>query len=158
MNSASTMDYLNLPLQSQKLSLLTSNTFLKNERKLLKAFLIGGLHKVLCEYFENEVQPETYQHLESYVMDNKILQFLLRHIVETEEYTLEGIAYYTRIPLDVIVDVASGQNTQISATTWTRIIDLYIEVKPEISQALFNKLFTLYTANPASLTLLIKEP
>lgn len=35
-------------------------------------------------------------------MDRKIIQMLIHDILAAGEYTLEGIAYYTHIPYDVI--------------------------------------------------------
>jgi len=71
---------------------------------------------------------------ESYAMDNKIIKFLIQDIVETGDYTLEGIAYHTHIPFDVIYDLACGINTPLSITPWVKIVQLYLQARPEISK------------------------
>lgn len=137
--------------------------FEKNERKLLKAFLLCHCHKLLCELFHNVIQQSVNHDatvaMESYLMDSKIIQFLIRDILETGEYTLEGIAHYTKIPFDVILDAACGNNYQLSVTPWARIVDLYIQVKPEISEMLFDKLLELKENNKRpALSLMLNEP
>jgi len=73
------------------------------------------------------------------------------------EYTLEGIAHYTRIPFDVIFDAACGNNNQLSITPWARIIDLYIQVKPDVTQLLLNKLIEIKDKNHLAISLLLHE-
>src|SRR3990167_10457883 len=66
----------------------------KNKRKILKAFLLGCLHQLFCELFQNKIRCNHNNFsMEYYVMDNKIVQLLIQGIVETGEYTLEGIAF-----------------------------------------------------------------
>lgn len=90
-------------------------------------------------------------------MDSKIIQLLIQSIVETGEYTLEGIAYHTRIPVEIIYDAASGINNQISITPWARIVDLYMQVKPDIAKVLSEKLLEIKSKNSAAFSLLLKE-
>lgn len=129
----------------------------KNKRYFLKAFLLGALHQLLCELFNNKI--DRYQKndstMECYSMDNKIIQFLIHDIIETGEYTLEGIAYHTRIPFDVIFDAAYGNTNQLSITPWARIVDLYIQVRPDVANALGVKLNQLIDNNRAALSLLL---
>jgi hypothetical protein len=132
---------------------------IQNERKILKAFLLGCLHQLFCELFHNKIQQDkTGSSMECYAMDNKIIQILIEGIVETEEYTLEGIAHVTRIPFDVIFDAARGNsNNQFSCTLWTRIVDIYMQVKPEIIQLLFNKIIEIKDKHHLALSILLNE-
>lgn len=130
----------------------------KNERKILKAFLLERFHQLFCELFYKTIQPDqNNSSMECYTMDSKIIQLLIHGIVETGEYTLEGIAYYTQIPFDVIYDAACGINNQFSITPWMRIIALYIQVKPDIAQMLFDKLLEMKDKNRSALSLLLTE-
>lgn len=119
-------------------------TLIKTERKFLKGILISCLHKFFCNLFYKNFQFDLGKNFklttECYTMDEKIIQILIREIVETGEYTLEGIATYTGIPIDIIIDVACGSMSQFSITLWIRIIDLYMQVKPEISKFFFVRL------------------
>ncbi len=81
-------------------------------------------------------------------MDNEFLQLLILDILDTEEYTLEGIALYTRLPFDVIFEIACGIATELSIKTSVRIIYLYIQIKPELSKIFFDKLIEFKEKNP----------
>lgn len=129
----------------------------KNERKILKAFLLGRLHKLFCELFHEKIQQNNSS-MECYTMDSKIIQCLLQGIVETGEYTLEGIAHHTRIPFDVILDAACGNSSHFTITPWARIADLYIQLKPDIAQLFFNKLLEIKDkSSTAALSLILSE-
>ncbi|OGT36243.1 MAG: hypothetical protein A3F11_06800 [Gammaproteobacteria bacterium RIFCSPHIGHO2_12_FULL_37_14] len=131
---------------------------IKNERKILKAFLLGRLHRLFCELLQNKMQcNQNNSSMECYAMDSKIIQLLIQGIVETGEYTLEGIAFYTRIPFDVIYDAACGINNQFSITLWARVVDLYTQVKPDVAQVLIDKLLEIRDKNRSALSLLLTE-
>ena len=137
-------------------SILKCKTY--TECQMMKAFLLSYLHHLFCELFQNKIQLEkTFSSMECYTMDNKIIQFLIQEIIDTEQYTLEGIAHYTRIPFDVIFDAACGNNTQLSITPWARVVDLYMQVKPDVSQLLLNKLIEIKDKNNLSLLLLLND-
>jgi hypothetical protein len=78
--------------------------------------------------------------MELYTMDNKIFRAVIEEIIETGEYTLEGIAYYARMPLDLFVDLMCEKNISPSITLWSIVISLYVQVKPEFAKYLFNTL------------------
>lgn len=130
---------------------------LKNERRILKAFLLGRLHQLFCELFKTNVQcAQNNFSMECYAMDSKIIQLIIQSIVETGEYSLEGIALYTRIPFDVIYDAACGINTEFSITPWARVVDLFLQVKPDIAQVLIDKLLEIKN-NRSAFSLLLNE-
>lgn len=130
----------------------------KTERKILKVFLLGRLHQLFCEIFQSKIQNNQNNSLvESYVMDSKIIQFLLQGIVETGEYTLEGIAYVTHIPFDVIYEAACGISNQFSITPWAKVVDLYLQVKPDITKVLIDKLLEIKNNNCMGLLSLLTE-
>jgi uncharacterized protein YutE (UPF0331/DUF86 family) len=130
-----------------------------NERKLLKTILLGYLYNVFCEIFQQEIQfsKNNFFISEYYAMDRKIIQLFIQGIVETGEYTLEGIAYHTRIPLDVIYDILLGVNNQFSITAFARIINLYMQVKPDIANILIDKLLEIKNKNSAAFKILLDE-
>ena len=134
--------------------LFNSNQFDKNEKKILKALLISRLHKLFSELFVTTIK--NYQHnisMECYNMDSKMIQLFIEGIVNSGEYTLEGIAHHTRIPFDVILDAACGNSNQFSITPWARIVDLYIQVRPEIAKILFEKFLIIKENNSSALSL-----
>ena len=131
---------------------------MKNERKVLKVVLLWHLHQLFFELFHSKIQcNQNNSSMECYTMDSKIIQLLIHGIIETGEYTLEGIAYYTRIPFDVIYEAACGINKQFSITTWIRVVDLYIQVKPDVVQVIIDKLLEIKNKNHAALLSLLNE-
>lgn len=130
-----------------------------NQRKILKAFLLNISHQLISQLFNNKIQSDpNNSSMECYAMDNKIIQLLIQGIIETGEYTLEGIAYATHIPFDVIYDAACNINNQYSVTLWTKIVDLYIQLNPSIAQALVDKLLETKEKYSAALMMQLYEP
>ena len=162
MNTSQALHYRsNLPGNSSpnplsRTPILKFNTSV--ERNIMKAFLLSRLHLFVCDLFHNKIQLEkNYFSMECYTVDSKIIQFLIKSIVDTGEYTLEGIAYYTRIPFDVIFDAACGNNVQLSITLWVRVIHLYMQVKPDVARLLFDKLNEIKDKDHLAVSLLLNE-
>jgi hypothetical protein len=131
---------------------------IKIERKFLKAFLLGHLHQLFFELFKEKMQSHHNNFsLECYAVDSKIIQFIIQDIIETGHYTLEGIAYHTRIPFDVIYDAACGLSNQFSITPWARVVGLYLQVKPEVAQELTTKLLEISNKNTSAFMSLLVE-
>lgn len=135
----------------QNTSLLTLPHKIQNA--FLKIFLACQIHDILCDSLQLNITDST----ELYMINNKILQFLIHSIIDTNEYTLEGIAYYTRIPFDVLYDAACGISTQFSITSWSKLIDLYMQVKPNITTVLIEKLIEIKNKNPAIFSILLNK-
>lgn len=128
----------------------------KMERYLLKIFLLTRLHQVFCELFSQKSQLNSIDcSKEYYLMDSKVIQLIIQGIVDTGEYTLEGISYHTHIPFDIIFEAACGIRNQLSITCLVRIIDLFIQVKPDVLNALVEKLLELKNKNSFMLSSLL---
>ncbi len=132
---------------------IISSLIIKTDRKLLKIFLLTQFQNFFCELFHLNSDNS----MEYYLMDNKIIQSLIQEIVETGEYTLEGIAYYTHIPFDVIYEAVCGIRNQLSLIAWSRVIALYIQIKPETIDILIAKLLELIRKNHPALFALLNE-
>jgi len=128
-------------------------------KNILKAFFLERTHALFCQLFHAIIQQSQNSGItEHYTMDSKIIQILINGIIDTGEYTLEGIAYYTRIPLDVIFDAAcGGYNNQLSITLWAKIVGLYLQVRPDIARILYDKLFEMRDKDDKPLLLLLNE-
>lgn len=132
----------------------------KNERNFLKAILLNRIYRFFYDLFDRSIRPNKKNNnlsMESYVMDSKILQLLIQGIVESGEYTLEGIAFYTNIPFDVIYDAACGISYHLSVTAWAKVVDLYLQVKPEVAQVLHGRLQDMVEKKNLSISSLIGE-
>ncbi len=90
-------------------------------------------------------------------MDTKIIQFIINEIIQTGEYTLEGIANSTRIPFDVIYDAAGGMKHSFCATSWAKIVDLYLQLKPDVTEILVKKLLEMREKDQQAFSLLLNE-
>lgn len=128
----------------------------QKQRKILKVLLLAHLHTLFTQIFQNITKNNrTISFVEHYVMDNKIIEFLINEILKTEEYTLEGIAYHTRVPFDIIFDAACGNNSQLTITLWTRIVQMYAQVKPDAAKILLQYLLEIEDENRPSLSVLL---
>lgn len=117
-------------------SIVATNS-LKSNQAFFKTVLCTQFYRMLELYYQNQLEIRSDSHtLDVYIMNNKIIKLLIEEIVNTGEYTLEGIAYHTRIPFDVIDEAACGLNAQISIAAWVKIIDLYFSIKPEAKSML----------------------
>lgn len=130
------------------------------ESKILKAFLLSCSYQLFDDLFLKTIPPNLNHSYTGYhLMDNQIIQLLIQSILESDEYTLEGIANYSRLPFDVIFDAACGNNKYFSITPWVKIIDLFIQVRPEVAQLLFDKILAIKDQNSQqALSLLLNEP
>jgi len=130
----------------------------KNERQILKTFLLTSFREVFSKMFFIETKKDQNDSsLEQYEMDNKIIQSLIYGIVETGQYTLEGISYYTRIPFDVIYEAAYGVSKEFTITLWARVVDLYLQVRPDVEEILIEKLLELKNKSCSAFSVLLAE-
>ncbi|HEX2549651.1 MAG TPA: hypothetical protein VHM20_07470 [Gammaproteobacteria bacterium] len=120
----------------------------KDEREILKVFLLNQFHQIFFELFNNQLKSDACNFsMECYAMDSKIIQLVIKSIVDTKEYTLEGISYHTHIPYDIIFDAACGINNQFSVTLWIRIVNLFMQVRPDIGNILLDRLLEIKNKN-----------
>lgn len=90
-------------------------------------------------------------------MDKLIIRTLIQSIIETGEYTLEGIAYHTHIPFDVIYEATYGEARELTITPWSRVVALFFKVRPDIAQLLINKLLHSLEKGRSVLSSLLNE-
>ncbi|HSW94124.1 MAG TPA: hypothetical protein VLJ15_07220 [Gammaproteobacteria bacterium] len=77
---------------------------------------------------------------EDEIMDVNFLRHIVNDIVSTNEYTLEGIANVIRMPLDAVLEIVTGINTNPSLMLATKIIKLHSDVRREFYRALMKKI------------------
>jgi hypothetical protein len=53
---------------------------------------------------------------------------------------------------------ACGISNQFSITPWARVVDLYLQLKPDVAQALIDKLLEVKERNRTALSKLLNEP
>jgi len=116
----------------------------KVECVFLEANLFVRISDEFSEIFRNQYRNylkllKSEPNKEDEVIEINFLRFLVNDIVSTNEYTLEGIANFIRMPLDVILEIASGINTNPSLMLAARIIKLHSDVRRELYNDLIKK-------------------
>lgn len=74
------------------------------------------------------------------MIDAGVIRFLINDIIATEEYSLEGVANYLRVPLDVVVDLVTGININPSLALSTKIIELHTTVRKTVYGEIIKKI------------------
>ncbi len=74
------------------------------------------------------------------MIEAKFLLFVINDILDSEEYTLTGIANETQIPEEVISDIATSVNDSPSLYVSRKIIDLHRTVRPDFYREVVKKI------------------
>lgn len=116
-------------------------------------------YQLISEQFRDRglLKPENLC-LEIYRMDRRMTQLIINNLVESGQYSLEGIARYTHIPFEVVYDAACGVGGGISATLWTRIVHLYLSVYPDLAKKLVERFVEMQQKNDGALSSLLAGP
>lgn len=115
----------------------------KAESVFLEANIFVGIYENFSEMFRN--QYKNYFKLikdvqENDMIESNFLRLLVNDILSTNEYTLEGIANFVRMPVDAILEIVSGINTNPSLMLATRIIKLHGDVRRDFYNGLMKKI------------------
>lgn len=79
------------------------------------------------------------QEMESSMIENHFIRYIINDILSTEEYSLAGIAYYTQTPEEVIFEIATGLQDYLSLSLSQKIIELHRLVRNELYQGILQK-------------------
>ncbi len=117
----------------------------KLEKYLLEAEILFQICKELQEIYHS--QNKDYFNLlkfnpdkENTMIEDSFIRCVIKDILVSEEYSLEGIAYHTHIPEDVICDVVVGKNTTPSLQVSQKLIELHRTIRPDIYQEIIKKI------------------
>jgi hypothetical protein len=117
------------------------------ERVILEAELFLQVCLELREIFRN--QHKEYFDLMKFtrVMEDEMLEanfthLVIKDILQSEEYTVEGLALYTNFPEDVIHEVMCGLNKNPSALLLQKAINLHRLVRRDLYQSIINKVIS----------------
>ncbi len=80
---------------------------------------------------------------ENAIMEASFIRCVINDILSTKEYTLDGIAYYTHTPEEVIYELAMGHNTSPSAMLLRKIIELHRSVRRDLYDAIIKKILSI---------------
>jgi len=123
----------------------------QEEKTLLDADLFVHVCNELIEIFRQ--QNKQYFHfmkftleMENAMLESSFIRLIIRDILSTGEYSLQGIACYTATHEDVIQELASGLNTKPSATVLRRTIELHKSVRHDLYCAIKKKIVAEYSS------------
>lgn len=119
----------------------------KIELALFEADLFAHICTELKTIFKKQYIDYFYalkfnQEMEETMLESQLVQCIINDILASEEYSIEGIALYTRKPNDVIFEIASGNNIDPSASLLRKIVELHRSVRPSLYQHILKKIFT----------------
>lgn len=116
----------------------------KNEINLLEAEILLFLYKELIEvfrsYYEDYFQSMKFNiKMENEMLEDNFIRCIIIDLLSLDEYSVQGIAYYTEMPEEAIYEVLMGKNTNPSFKLLRKIIELHRFVRPELYKAVVKK-------------------
>lgn len=79
------------------------------------------------------------------MIEDIFIKTVIHDILDSGDYTLTGIAYYTNTPEEVVYDLAAGLNTNPSAKFLRNLICLHRMAKQDIYKKIILKITTQYS-------------
>lgn len=132
------------------LAAIKSSRLTKKENLFLEAELFTRICEELKGIFRE--QHRDYFRLMKFTIDKEttmletcFVRLIIRDILSTEEYTLEGIARYTDTHEDVVEEIFSARNTNPSALFLRRLIELHRTIRRTLYLAIMKKITSEYT-------------
>ena len=121
----------------------------KHELIILEAELFIHICEKLKEVFREQHKDyfrlmKLTKEMENSMLETSFVSLIIKDILSTQEYTLQGIAEYTNFHEDVLVDVIAGRNVCPSSVFLKRIIELHRSVRSELYQAIMKKIVMQY--------------
>lgn len=127
----------------------------KTERIVLEIILLNRVYQELYLIFSNSDSHQkeslmTHEFIfinrvtlkKGENMEIKFIQEIIKDILSTNMYSMTGIATYTRIPEEVIADIAMGLNTNPTFELSRKLFELHIEVRRNFYDHFINKLLS----------------
>lgn len=124
---------------------INPNKFSKAENLLLEAVLFSQLCEELKQTFKKEHKEyfrvmKFNKEMENIMLEAEFARYLIKDILSTDEYSLSGIACYTRSPQDIIYEIVVGKNNNPSSSLLRKIIELHRMVRPELYREIIKKI------------------
>lgn len=123
---------------------INSTMLTKNEIMLLELELFSQvleeLKMLFTHHHKDYFRLLKFTHeMESSMIENHFIRYIINDILSTGEYSLEGIAYHTQIPEEVIFEISAGLQDCLSLSLSQKIIELHRMVRNDLYQAILEK-------------------
>jgi hypothetical protein len=117
----------------------------KKENFLLEAEFFIQMYEALKDFFKPQYQNyfrvmKFTNEIENKMLELDLFPHVINDLLKSEDYSLEGIAYYTQTSDEVISDIVSGINTAPSFPLTRKIIDLHRSVRPDLYREIMRKI------------------
>ncbi len=124
-----------------KVNHLTKQELIIVENEIF-ALVVNELPRLTSDQMLNfNVSFHGIKNQEKVMPADSFLQFVLRDLVASGEYTVLGIARYTGVPEEVVFEVVAGRNTNPSWGFVRKVIDLHRLARRELYQFVVSKIF-----------------
>jgi len=128
---------------------INPKNFSKEENILLEAEFFTRLCEKLEIFFRDKYRSyfcllKLNTNMESVMREDNLVYCVVNDILSTKEYTLDGIAYHTEIPEEVLYEAAMGSNKTPSANLLRKVIELHRSVRPELYREIMEKVAMEY--------------
>jgi len=124
---------------------IDSKQLTKEENLILEAELYARISHEIRESYRS--QHEDYFYLVKYniementMMELNFIRWLIDDILQSEAYTLAGIAYYTQTPEEVIQDLLIGNKVSSVIIFTRKLIELHKSIKPDVYRNIIKKI------------------
>lgn len=120
---------------------IDSSQLESDEILLLEAAMLNGLCNELAMRYQDNFNYHKENLQEMTNMINKhFIYFITHDLINSNDYTIEGIANYSNIPEEVIVDIVIGTNNNPSIDVTRKIIELHRLARPDLYKRIINKI------------------
>ena len=121
----------------------------REEILILEAEIFIKLYKELNEIFRSQYKNyfnlmKFNKDMEDTMLEAEFIKNITKDLVTMDEYSLEGIAYHTHIPEEVIREIVLGRNTNPSLHASRKIIELHRVARFDLYEKIAKKIITQY--------------
>ena len=117
----------------------------RKENLFFEALIFVHLCEELKEFFRKRYKNYSYLRKlsiekENMMLDKYLICLMIKDILATEEYTLEGIARYANIPEDYLKEIFTMQHLLPSAYILRKLMEIHRTLEPDFYQGIAKKL------------------
>ena len=121
----------------------------KEENFILEAELFINLYEELYEYFRQQyknyfVLLKYTKEQENSMLETNFVRFIIADILLSEEYTIEGIAYYTETSVEIIQELYIGGCISPTVKLARKMIEIHRTVRRDVYQKVIKKINQQY--------------
>jgi len=121
----------------------------KEENWLIEAALLNALCEELTQIYTTKISLHTiknYHEKENMMITSNVIPLILQDLIQSNDYTINGVATYSNVPEEVIYDIAIGNNNNPSLEVSRKIIELHRTARADLYHRVMQKITAGYVA------------